>query len=162
MLVVDKREIDYVSEIKNITINHNKLKSERVDFLRTTDKTPLESYSYVHVIKNIEENNELEERLFLYDSIYKNKNYVLLYMPDLNKGDFILNEKKIVDGNLYLTIIKFPMNTNTLLTNYNTNFCKIDADAYVSGGGESKVDFNDLQENFNIYITVYVVNIPQL
>lgn len=157
LLVVNKSEIDYFSEIQNITVNATKLKNEKIDLIGVTEETPIENYAYAYVIEDTEQNNEVMDKLHL--NHHNWNDYLLLYMPDLNQYDFILKEKQIVEGDLYLTIEQYFHKDNAKFNEQGTGFYHIYE--YPRDGSESKIDFDDLKENFNIYITVCIVNVPQ-
>ena len=70
----------------------------------------------------------------------------MLYLPNEPKYDFIITEKEIKNGNLYLTVEQYSQYTNDYLSINDVKFY----DLYIQ-------DTSELAENFDVYILVKTV-----
>ena len=96
----------------------------------------------------IEKGSELEKSYgFEYYNKYSEMNFkVILYLPNEPKCDFIITEKEIKNGNLYLTIEEYTQYTNEYLNQNDVKFY----DLYIQ-------DTSELVDNFDVYLLIKTI-----
>ena len=96
----------------------------------------------------VEKGSMLEKSYSLeYYNKYNEINFrAILYLPNEPKYDFIITEKVIKNGNLYLTVENYTQYTNEYLNKNDVKFY----DLYIQ-------DTSELAENFDVYILVKTV-----
>ena len=164
-IVIPKNSVEYTEHLQQVTVNG---RNDLEDEIYADDEGSLispsfkSSHSYVtHNInatlpKNptswvIKEGSSLENS---YELEYYNKHSetvyrVVLYLPNEPECDFMITEKEIKNGNLYLTVEAYTQYTNEYLNKKDVKFY----DLYIS-------DSSELSENYDVYITVLETSAP--
>ena len=161
-IIVPKNSVEYAEQLQQITVNgRNDIEDEiHMDDDHLISTLNESSHSYIThnasatlpktpsswVIKT---GSELEKTYGLkYHNKYSNIDFrVVLYMPNEPNCDFIITEKEIKNGNLYLTIEEYSQYTNDYLNKNDVKFY----DLYIQ-------DTSELSENFDVYILVKTIN----
>jgi len=161
-LIITKTENDFVEGIYEIEVNKNQINGDNglwTDSFLGGNKNPLppstNTHAYLTHNENaalpneptawvVEKGSELGKQLGLEASSYSKQDYrLILYLPIEPKYDFIITEKVIENGNLYLTVEEYPQYTNWYLNKNDVKFY----DLYIK-------DSRELSENFDVYILV--------
>lgn len=160
-IVVPKSAIEYSEQLQQITVNgRNDIENEiYVDddgyLISGSDK-----FSHGYITHNVnvtlpenptswvvEKGSELERQLGLESNVYSDFDYrVILYLPNEPNYDFIITEKEIINGNLYLTVEEYSQYTNAYLNENDVKFY----DLYIQ-------DMSELSENFDVYMLVKTI-----
>ena len=161
-LIIPKAEIDFVEGVHEIIINDNQINGDNgfwTDEILGGNPNPMPPSTNTHnyltynentVLPNnpaswvVKKGSELEKQLGLENDSHSKFDYrVILYLPNEPKYDFIITEKEIRNGNLYLTIEEYLQYTNEYLKENDVKFY----DLYIQ-------DTSELADNFDVYITV--------
>ena len=161
-IVVPKNSVEYTEQLQQITVNG---KNDIEDEIYADDEGSLlpspDKSSHGYVTHNasatlpenptawvVEKGSELEKSFGLeyYNKHSKIDFRVVLYLPNEPKYDFIITEKEIKNGNLYLTVEQYLQYTNDYLSINDVKFY----DLYIQ-------DTSELAENFDVYILVKTV-----
>ena len=162
-IIVPKNSVEYSEQLQQITVNgRNDIEDEYyVDDDGNTFPISDKKTSHSYITHNacaplperttawiIEKGSELEKSYGLeYYNKYSKINFrVILYLPNEPKCDFMITEKEIKDGNLYITVEEYSQYTNRYLDNNDVKFY----DLYIQ-------DTSELSENFNVYVLVKTV-----
>ena len=166
-IIVPKDSIEYSDQVQQITVNgENHIGEKSTDTgdedVPPNDEEPYDKdqshYFFMHdekatLPKNptswvIEKGSELEESYGLQYSFASGteQNYrVVLYLPNEPERDFLITEKEIKNGNLYLTVEKYSLFTNSYLERNNVKFY----DLYIE-------DSSELSDNYDVYVLVKI------
>ena len=157
-LIVPKDEINLVEGIQEMVVNKNPINGEHNGMSSLTqigDSTP--PFTNTHWFVDYKENailpnkalswvvktgSELEKEI----GINSNDDYeyrTILYLPNEPTCDFVITEKQIKDGNLYLTVEAYTQHQNEYMIKNDVKFY----DLYIK-------DASLLNENYDVYITV--------
>ena len=161
-LIIPKTEIVFVEGVHKIVVNNNQINGDNglwTDDFLGGNENPLPPSTDTHialthnekaVLPNeaaawvVEKESELERQLGLDSNGYSKGDYrVILYLPNEPKCDFIITEKEIKNGNLYLTVEEYSQYTNEYLSKNDVKFY----DIYLQ-------DTSALKEGFDVYILV--------
>lgn len=165
-LIIPKTEIDFVEGVQKISVKHNQINGDNglwTDEFLGGNKNPMPPSTDTHnalthnekaVLPNvatawvIEKESELERQLGLEPNDYFELDYrVIIYLPIEPKYDFIITEKVIKNGNLYLTVEEYSQYTNEYLNKNDVKFY----DLYIQ-------DTSELAENFDVYLLIKSIN----
>lgn len=161
-LIVPKTEINFVEGVHEIAVNDNQINGDNGlwtnDFLGgNQNPMPPSTNTHAYLTHNedvilpknsaawvVEKGSELEEQLGLEANSYSEQNYrVILYLPNEPKYDFIITEKVIKNGNLYITIEEYSQFTNEYLNKNDVKFY----DLYIQ-------DTSELADDFDVYLSI--------
>lgn len=161
-LAIPKTHLDFAEGVHEIVVNEHLINNKHngISGPQIGEPTPsatnthwyVENNSQVSLPENptawvVKKNSSLEKQLGLEENSYSNQDYrVILYLPNEPKYDFIITEKVIENGDLYLTVEEYPQYTNWYLNKNNVNFY----DLYIK-------DSSELSESFDVYILVRTV-----
>ena len=145
-LIIPKDEVEYVSEVQNITVLSNKINQLNIKHVGDAkENVPCQNSGFIvnKYSQSLKDFGLTSPSVSYY--IGDNSN-VLLYFDDLVETEMILTNKEIKDGDLYLTF---------------TTYEHIKKDYYFSGAKFYLVQANvqDLSDFFEIYITIDHVKI---
>lgn len=156
---IPKSEVDFDDGIFEIVVNENQINGYNgmgSVVIGDLDPPATNTHGYVKGDRDIlnptawvvKKDSSLEERLGLeYNDRYLELEYrVILYLPNEPSYDFIIREKEIKNGNLYLTIEEYSQYENEYLNENDIYFY----DLYIPNTTE-------LSENFDVYILVKTV-----
>lgn len=151
-IIVPKSCIEYTDQIQQIKVN------EKND-IEFDGKEEYQSHGYISFNegKGLPENptswivkkgSEIEKQYgFEYPDKYSGVEYrVVLYLPNEPSCDFMITEKEIKNGNLYLTVEKYLQYTNEYLNKNDVKFYDLHIE-----------DSSELSENYDVYILVKIV-----
>ena len=161
-LIVPKNEINFVEGIHEIVVNENPINGEHNGMSSLTqigDTTPpftnthwFVSYEGNAILPNkasswvVKTGSGLEKEIGINSSDdYEYR--MILYLPNEPTCDFVITEKEIKDGNLYLTAEAYTQHENEYMIKNDVKFY----DLYIK-------DTSLLNKNYNVYITVKKVN----
>ena len=165
-LIIPKTEIDFVEGVHEIAVNDNRTNGDNglwTDEILGGNENPMPPYTDTHASLShnedvvlakeptawvIENGSALEASYGLepVDKHGKKEFRVVLYLPSEPQFDFLITEKEIKDGNLYITVEEYSQYTNRYLDNNDVKFY----DLYIQ-------DTSELSENFNVYVLVKTV-----
>ena len=137
-LIIPKGDIEYVSGIQEISVEGYEIKSMDIISLNTYPSTQKPSKSSAYLI---DKDSKLISDFNL-PEIYFTTPSLLLYLANEPYGEFILTEKEIKNGDLYITLQAYNH-----LQRYD-RFYRIGLNA------------NELKEDFKVYIQIDNVAIP--
>ena len=138
-LIIPKNKIDYIEGIQNITVNYNEIKQKRIDLINSDNDYPTPEQNSAYVVNK----DSIELYEYGLSKFYFTKaNSVLLYLDNIPEKEFIVTEKEIVGGNLYLTLHTFDHIEKDYYTS-EIHFYKIN------------VDTTQLNDNFKVYVVIY-------
>ena len=156
-IVVPKNSVKYTEHLQQVTVNgEDDISNKEMEFdfgqshyyiTHNTNATlPKNPTSWV-----IKEGSELEKSYGLeYCDKYSETEYrVVLYLPSEPECDFIITEKEIKNGNLYLTVEAYTEYTNDYLNKNDVKFY----DLYIQ-------DSSELSENYDVFITIHKLSTP--
>ena len=162
-LIIPKTEIDFVEGVHEIVVNDNQINGDNglwTDNFLGGNENPMPPSTDTHSALThnekavlpkeatawvVEKESELERQLGLKPNDYSNFR-VILYLPEEPKYDFIITEKTIKNGNLYLTVEEYMQYTNEYLNENDVKFY----DLYIQ-------DTSGLVDNFNIYVLIKTI-----
>lgn len=173
-IIVPKNSVEYTEQLRQVTVNgRNDIEDEiYVDNSDGLIQDPVENdgeqinvsvnkTSHYYITYNasatlpedptswvIEKGSELAKSYgFEYYNKYSEMNFkVILYLPNEPKCDFIITEKEIKNGNLYLTIEEYTQYTNEYLNQNDVKFY----DLYIQ-------DTSELVDNFDVYLLIKTI-----
>ncbi|MBQ7761381.1 MAG: hypothetical protein IJ400_04925 [Clostridia bacterium] len=146
-IIVPKSTIEYSEQVQQIIVNgRNDIGDEH------SIKANEQSHSYITHNVNvalpenptswvIESDSKFESSYGLEHGEVKYR--VVLYLPDEPSCDFMIKEKKIKNGNLYLTIEAYRQYTNKYLNKNDVKFYDLCIE-----------DSSELTENYDVYILI--------
>ena len=158
-IVVPKNSVTYTEQLQQITVNgRNDIENEIyadddggiISVAGKSSHGYIAHNSSIELPKNstawvVEKGSELEKQLGLSSNSYSDFR-VVLYLPSEPKYDFIITEKEIKNGSLYLTVEEYTQYTNEYLNRNDVKFY----DLYIS-------DTIELVDNFDVYILIKTV-----
>ena len=157
-IIVPKESVEYTEQLQQITVNGM---NDIEDELHADEEGSIISdydefsHSYIKHKKEIilsenpvswvvKKGSSLEKQLELERDQFFNSEYnVILYLPNEPEHDFIITEKEIKNGNLYLTIEEYTQYTNEYLNKNDVKFYDL-----LIPNSEM------LSDNFDVYILV--------
>ena len=161
-LAVPKADLDLAEGLYELVVNEYPINNKHngISGQQMGEPTPpatnthwyVENNSKVSLPENptawvVQKNSNLEKQLGLDRSGCGELEYrVILYLPIEPKYDFIITEKVIKNGNLYLTVEEYTQYTNEYLNKNDVKFY----DLYIQ-------DTSDIADNFDVYILVKTV-----
>ena len=156
---IPKSEVDFDDGIFEIVVNENQINGYNgmgSVVIGDLDPPATNTHGYVKGDRDIlnptawvvKKDSSLEERLGLeYNDRYLELEYrVILYLPNEPSCDFIIREKEIKNGNLYLTVEEYSQYENEYLNKHDVKFY----DLYIP-------DTTELSESFDVYILVKTI-----
>ena len=163
-IIVPKNSVEYSEQLQQITVNgRNDIMEDEcyVDDDGNAVPIPDKKPSHGYITHNasaplperttvwvVEKGSELEKSYGLeYPNKYSEINFrVILYLPNEPKCDFMITEKEIKNGNLYVTVEEYSQYTNEYLIENDVKFY----DLYIQ-------DTSELVDNFDVYILVKTI-----
>ena len=164
-ILIPKHVIEYTDQVKQISVNGKdyieveifidedgqpNIKEEYIKHryisYNTNATLPKNPASWV-----IKEDSELEKSFGLeyYDKYSETEYRVVLYLPNEPECDFIITNEEIKNGNLYLTVEAYTQYTNEYLNKNDVKFYDLNI-----------ADSSELNENYDVYITVLEKSAP--
>ena len=156
---ISKSEVDFDGSIFEIVVNENQVNGYNgMGSVEIGNLYPPATNTHGYVkgdrdISNptawvVKKGSSLEERLGLeYNDRYLELEYrVILYLPNEPSCDFIITEKQIKNGNLYLTVEEYSQYENEYLDENDVKFY----DLYIQ-------DTSELADNFDVYVLVKTI-----
>ena len=154
-IVIPKSSIEYVHGVQKINLLTKESSHVSYSYIMHSDATSIYTDANGWAVVTSEDYQKLDATLDLY--LFQNWPSLLLYFPNKLDGDFIFSNIKIVDGDLYLTIDNFISKDKNLYLK--SNDCK-----FYQIFNQSKpyefINYEELKENFKIYITIYTIDAP--
>lgn len=160
-IIVPKNSVEYSEQLQQITVNgRNDIEDEYYvdDEGGIIPGSIKSSHGYIMYNESValpenptawvmERGLALESYYGLdYDKYSKNYFRAVIYLPIEPKYDFIITEKVIKNGNLYLTVEEYTQYTNEYLSKNDVKFY----DLYIQ-------DTSQLSDNFDVYVLVKAV-----
>ncbi len=138
LLIIPKSDIEYVSGVQEISVEGCEIKSQDIISLNTYPSTQKPSKSSAYLV---DKDSKLISDFNL-PEIYFTTPSLLLYLANEPYGEFIMTEKEIKNGDLYITLQAYVH-----LERYD-NFYRIGLNA------------SELKEDFKVYIQINNIAIP--
>lgn len=159
-ILVPKNKVSYIDKIQKISVNGK----EHIGNDGMEDERPAYTHWYVKYDENVtlpknpaswvvKKGSELQGQLGLeFAENFNSDEYrVILYLPNEPQCDFIIKEKSIKNGDIYITVELYKHHTNEYLENNDVKFY----DLYIE-------DSSILSENYNVHIAINKIDIPYL